>query len=737
MAINRNQDISSEISLVQQYIFGILTVILPISILPFPWDYSEKGMAITVLFFTLFLLGLEIFKVVWTGKFSTLRKDIDFIIFSLLIALSLSTIFAGDVNLSLYGYNYRLGPGLLCVTSIIIVTFLVRSFINDSKAFLRFINIFLIGSILTSIISIITLFGGNFFELIPKISNLGSTGLPIMGSFVVMVIYNIFSIFLAYISLYIYEGKQEQDLSWFAIVTILVNLVSLVLFSTNITAFYLVLLLFAVWFISLMAIFLKDKKMKIKDKVSSLVLPFIILLLSLLMRIDTIRNFIFSSTQITSPLRLSIDFSWQIASQTLTETLKNGIFGLGLDSFGVAFTRFKPIDLMNVNLLNGTNEVFTFLSNAGFLWFMVWLVLGWYVFKDLVRDIKEYTSDRNILVLLDILQVFLYLASFLTTYSVLLRFLFFLSISLLIVARNIIDRESVNNLLLKIWSVDAGPGKKDQNSLTPVLLTILVVICVALGSLKIGSTLVSSLYLLRAESYILNKTEDLDSNELNLQQKEEIVNNLDRWYGKALKYDRRNPLTNRKFSNISVDKLSVLVDKYEDMEDEEILNDVVSIRNQAFEYSREAINLSPSIYANYNNRVDVYLAIINLGYTEYIRDAISVINEAINKNPYDYENYYNKGQLYYILQNYDLALESSTQALSIKGDYVPALILSASINGRQNKTQVQLSYLQAAKTILEENDYQDTQLYKSLTQQMESIEAESTDDNEDVPETEQ
>jgi tetratricopeptide (TPR) repeat protein len=307
----------------------------------------------------------------------------------------------------------------------------------------------------------------------------------------------------------------------------------------------------------------------------------------------------------------------------------------------------------------------------------------------------------------------------------------------LIVARNIIDRESVNNLLLKIWSVDAGPGKKDQNSLTPVLLTILVVICVALGSLKIGSTLVSSLYLLRAESYILNKTEDFDSNELNLQQKEEIVNNLDRWYGKALKYDRRNPLTNRKFSNISVDKLSILVDKYEDMEDEEILNDVVSIRNQAFEYSREAINLSPSIYANYNNRVDVYLAIINLGYTEYIRDAISVINEAINKNPYDYENYYNKGQLYYILQNYDLALESSTQALSIKGDYVPALILSASINGRQNKTQVQLSYLQAAKTILEENDYQDTQLYKSLTQQMESIEAESTDDSEDVPETEQ
>jgi tetratricopeptide (TPR) repeat protein len=303
--------------------------------------------------------------------------------------------------------------------------------------------------------------------------------------------------------------------------------------------------------------------------------------------------------------------------------------------------------------------------------------------------------------------------------------------------RNIIDRESVNNLLLKIWSVDAGPGKKDKNSFTPIFLTILLVVLMALGFLKIGSTLISSLYLLRAESYIISKTDNIDNADFSLEQKEEIVGNLDRWYAKALKYDRRNPVTNRKFSNISVDKLSVLIDQYEEMDDEKILNDVVHIRNQAFEYSREAINLSPSLYSNYNNRVDVYLAIINMGYTEYIRDAISVINEAIAKNPYDYENYYNKGQLYFLLQNYDLALESSTQALSIKGDYVPALILSASINERQNKTEIQLSYLQAAKTILEENDYQDTELYNNLVQRIESLQAETTDDSGDVLEIEQ
>jgi tetratricopeptide (TPR) repeat protein len=133
----------------------------------------------------------------------------------------------------------------------------------------------------------------------------------------------------------------------------------------------------------------------------------------------------------------------------------------------------------------------------------------------------------------------------------------------------------------------------------------------------------------------------------------------------------------------------------------------------------------------------VYLGVINLGYREYIRDAISVINEAININPYDYQNYYNKAWLYYLLQNYDLALEASTQSLSIKPDYIQALLLSANINGIKGKKEIQLSYLEAIKTILEENDYQDTELYNNLVDQMESIESEDANDSEDVPETEQ
>jgi tetratricopeptide (TPR) repeat protein len=143
----------------------------------------------------------------------------------------------------------------------------------------------------------------------------------------------------------------------------------------------------------------------------------------------------------------------------------------------------------------------------------------------------------------------------------------------------------------------------------------------------------------------------------------------------------------------------------------------------------------------------VYLGIINLGYTEYVRDAISVINKAIEMNSLDYKNYYNKAQLYYLLQEYELALEASTQALSIKGDYVPALILSSSVNGVQGKTEVQLSYLEAAKAVLEANELEDIQTYKDIVEQIKIVKNKSEDsqtegeikseNNEDVLETEQ
>jgi hypothetical protein len=738
MPARDKQGLVNLLSSVQKFLLWILVIFLPISIMPFPWDYTEKGMSIVILLFTLLIGSIELIKIIWSGKILFLKRDIDFIIFALLVSFTLTTAFANDTNLSLFGYNYRLGPSFINIVATVLISFIVRSFISTKKELLTLLNMFFIGSILASLFNIISLLGGNIFGLVPKLSHLGITGYPFLGDPIILAIYNCVIIFLTYIALNIYsERDEDDDYSWFSIVTIFVNLISLSLVSTYQSAFILTLVFIFLWVLILTIIFFKDKKLSAQVKRNHFLLPLVILIPCIIMQFKVVQETVFSNTDLITPLRLSINFSWQVVAQSLTNSLKNGIIGLGLDSFGVVFTALKPISLINYDFLSAYNEVLTSLSNLGFLWLVIWLILGWYTLKDLIKDIKEYDKNLNVVILFDVLIFFLYLTSFLATYTALLRFLFFFMITMGVILRNMYKHHEVENVILKIWSMNTSQKSESNSSIASIFFTVLIVIVVLLGILKLGSMTISSLYLLRAESYISEQNKNYSEQAPVLEEEEEIVENLYRWYSLALTYDKNNPLTNKKFSAAAIDRLSILMEKYEDSDDEDILNEAVNLRKQAFEYSRNAINLSPSLYSNYNNRVQVYLGVINLGYREYIRDAISVINEAININPYDYQNYYNKAWLYYLLQNYDLALEASTQSLSIKPDYIQALLLSANINGIKGKKEIQLSYLEAIKTILEENDYQDTELYNNLVDQMESIESEDTNDSEDVPETEQ
>lgn len=758
MPLDAKRNAEGIIGLIQKYLLYVFVVILPVSIMPFPWDYTEKGMTIVILAFTLLIVSLELIKVIWTGKILFLRRDVDFVLFALLISLTITTIFAADTNLSLFGYNYRLSAGFLGISSTFLIAFIARSFLSNKKDLIKLFNALFVGSIIASSISIITLLGGNIFDLVPKLSALGVTGYPIVGAPVVLAIYNCTILFFAYITLNIFgENRKDKDndSGWLSIVAILVNLVSLIIVTVNATAFYIVILFLSIWMLSLIVIFFKDNKMSSKAKILHLVIPVVILTFSILMQLESVRGLIFGEGQVITPLKLSVDFSWQIVSQSLTRSLRSAVLGLGLDNFGVVFTALRPVELANVSFLTAFNEVLTFLSNGGFLWLVIWLILGWYILKDLIQDFKEYDSRFRTILLFDVLLLFLYLTSFLTVYTALVRLLFLLSISLAVIFRNIYKSDEVNSFLFKIWSMGTGKGSNQDSSATPIFLTVVVTIVLMLGVIKLGGVLLSGLYLLRAESYIIEENAKYVDTGPTIEQETAIVNNLYRWYGNALRYDKGNPLVNRKFSTVATDKLSVLMSEYADSEDEEILNEVVALRREAFEYSRNAINYSPSLYSSYNNRVQIYFQIINLGYTEYIRDTIAVINEALARNPYDYQNYYNKARLYFYLENYDLALEASRQAILAKGDYIEALILSANIYGIKGETEMQLNYLEAIKTILENNDLEETELYNQLIEQIqlitgegegtgeEKIEEEKVEeekvliDNEDVPEIEQ
>ncbi|MCD4756588.1 hypothetical protein K8R20_03165 [bacterium] len=729
--INKH-NINTVINAVQKYLLLGLLMILPIAILPFPWDFTEKGMSITILVFTTVIVTLEIIKVLWSEKFLFLKRNSDIILFSLLLSLLLTTIFAFDSNLSLFGLNYQFGSGLVSVGSILILTFLSRSFLLKKKDIAGVIVAFLIGSILTSSLSIISLLGGNLLSIFPKFSSLFAVGFPIIGAPVVLVIYNCIAILLANISLGIFKDKKVRNSSWFSIIAMIVNGISLLFFAIDPLSLIVAVIFLVMWVVITLVIVSKEKSTTVKSKIIDLILPVTLVIFVLLIQIESISDLILEHAEVFSPLTLSGNASWQIVTQSLMTSLKNGIFGVGLDSFATAFTALKPLDLTSVEFANGFNEILVSLSNGGFLWLVIWLILGWYLLKDLSQDVKTYGKGKKELVLFDTVLLFIYITSFITTYTTVLRFSFFLIISLSVVLRNIVSKKEVESLLLKIWTMNTGKKNKKNIPIISVFLTTMTVLIGVLVLFKLGSITLSSMYILRAENYIIEENKKYVEVNPTLEQRTEFVENLYQWYLQGLKYDIRNPLINRKFSLIAVDKMDISFLLYEENEDEKLLEDIVVLRNQAFEYSKTAINISPSLYSSYNNRALIYLGLVNLGYTDYIRDGISAINDAVSLKPTDYQNYFHMAQLYYLLEDYESALNASSQTLSINGVYIPALILSANINGVLEQPDVQLSYLEAIKIILEVDDLQESDLYMDTVEQIENIKGEDSSIQEDL-----
>ena len=87
MATKPEKNIETVISSIERILFYILLSVLPVSILPFPWDLTEKGMTLVILFFTLLILSLEVIKIIWSGKILFLKRESDLVIFLLFISL--------------------------------------------------------------------------------------------------------------------------------------------------------------------------------------------------------------------------------------------------------------------------------------------------------------------------------------------------------------------------------------------------------------------------------------------------------------------------------------------------------------------------------------------------------------------------------------------------------------------------------------------------------------------------
>lgn len=735
-----------DLSFFQRQLFYILICFLPWFVLPLPWDPTESIRVTFFIIISAIVILLEVVKWIWDGKVAIYKSVLDKAFLLLFLSFIISSIFAIDKWSAVWGFDGRLGIGIVSMSIFLTFIFLSRSFLNDKKYIVKSAEIMMFGISILIILSLISFFKVNIFGWIPIFKNFFVVGLPLTfySKELVLIASGLILLSIYLVINYLREKKYQKVLLPF--LATVVGFLAIPMFSIN-QGVVLPILIFIALVFTVLFLFIKLEK-------SLRFLPALVAILSVLstvfaigLQYDSFKDSLLGkSFEAVTPIQLASDISWSVSSRAIVEDLFRGLVGFGNESFPIVYSLFKPavqstLSLSNVSFITSSSEIFTTLATRGIIGVIVWILLGVVLVKTLINDLTTQNSEDSLLLsILQISTLVLYLGSFFVSYSFLLYFVFGVFALLSLMSRNIYSKNE-EQFLLKFWAVNVGGVSqniaKTINSVNWFLTSLMIVLVFA-GLLGLGSKFVSLMYVARAEAFAAEETKKYtDEEDITLEVREEFFNNQISYYFKALRYDNSNPVANRKASTAAIEIMNVLSEIYQKSSEEEkssILSEISSWKNTAIDLSREAITTSPYNYSNWYVRSSVYMGLLSIGLSDYSEDALFALQRCVNLNPLDFESYYRAGQIYMIKEDYEKALAAFDGGLRINGQHVPSLVLSARILSENGDVKTAVSYLEAAKRIMEVNKLQTDPMYESIVEALKEFNANSNQGSETLKE---
>ncbi len=743
------------IPLVQKYMFWILIFLLPLTIMPFPWDWTERGMSLLILSFSTVILGLEIIKLVWEGKSSILKSVFDISFFLILLSMLLSTIFSKDINSSIWGIDGRLGNGLIVYISILLVTISSRIFLIERKDIEYSILAFLFGFTINNILSILSFLGVNVWGIIPIFKDLHQSSLPILRSSKIHILLNFLTVIfsIGFVGEYFIQKKNETRYI-LALIFGSIAIFNIWIFSIKQGFNLLLVILFLLIIFTLLVLKKTNFQLNVSKNIFLLFVIAIlaILLPAILLHIPAVLNLVVpNNMDLVAQVSLGSDVSWMIAASVFVESFIRGVFGMGVDTYSIAYYLYKPL---NINLLAfnqvtfyyAGSELFTQFTNGGLLWLLAWLFLVFSLIKTFVKDIKNiraYSDHSTIwkLLILNLSILIIYISSFFLTYSVLVLFLLLALVSFREIIKDILKKGTGDRFVLKLWAVNLNTSNQDgksTNNLNIFLTILFSSITVAILGFWIMKG-VSSMYALKAESYFVEQNSKYQGdNYPSIEERETFIASMTHYYSKAVDFDKGNSLYNRRLGLMYLERVGIAAERYSKLEQEEdantdLIRNVGIWKNNVIDSTRKSIDLSPNVYANWEARARIYMGLVGMGFYDYTPEALFSLEKAIELNPLNFELHYSMAQIYVIKGEKDSALASLTKVLGINPQHIASILLAGDLNKEKGNMDVYESYLKAAKKILETQGNTNLDVYNEVTKQLNSI----TNTEESTTETEE
>jgi len=723
-----------DLSFFQRQLFYLLLFLIPWFIIPLSWDPTEQFKVVAFLFLSSLIILFEIVKWIWDGKITILRSIFDKVLLFLYGSFVLSTIFALDRWIAIWGIDGRLGVGIISMTVLFLLVFVSRGFLNKRDYIFKAVEIFLYGILVLIVLSLFSFFRVDIFNWIPVVKDFFILGLPLTYSFKEVLVVSSVLVFLSIFLIITYLREKKYQKIILPFIALILGFLSIGIFSINQGIFVPLLILLSIILTSLLLFIKLEKSLKFLPILLS-ILSVLVMVFAVGFQYESFRNSILgSSFEVINPIHLAPDISWSIAGKVMVNDFFRGIVGVGNESFSIAYNQFKPavtstISLGNISFNSASSEFFTILATRGIVGVIVWILLGVVLLKTFIADLTNNTNEEGnlLLLILEINVLLLFVLSFFVSFLFLTYFIFFVSLLILLVMRSVLANKE-EQFLLKFWAVNVGGVSQDisktMNSIN-WFLTGLFILIVFACLLTLGTKALSTMYIVKADIYSIEENKKFaEREEITLEEREAFFNQRMSYFYKALKYDSSNQIANRSASSTAIEIMNVLSEGYKKASEEEkasILAEISSWKNTAIDLSRESINTSSYTYSNWYTRASVYLGFLSIGLSDYSEDALLALQNAVNLNPLDFESYYRAGQIYMIKEDYDNALAAFNNGLSINGQHVPSLVLSARILNEQGDTENAVSYLEAAKKIMEVNKLEDDEMYKSIVEGLNSL----------------
>jgi tetratricopeptide (TPR) repeat protein len=621
----------------------VLALLVPIFYLPLTSEFFEFNKLALVAVTVILMLFLWVAKMLINRRVFITKSSLDLPIFALLATGLLATIFSLHKTSSLFGSQGRWFPSLFGMLIFGVAYYLIASNTNTVKTIKTAISAALIG---TSVSTIAALMGYVGIKL-GSASYLQVPNFTLTGSSTTASILASIAVILAVTKL---VSKERPIVKGILVSTIAVNMLGIALlgsipaWATLVTG----LLVF---------LYFTKKEALVANQIHLMAAFGVTAAIIIALVVPTTRSILVNENY-PKELKISPRESWIVASSVMRDF---PILGTGPSTFGLNYTRYKPLsanntDYWNIRFDKPYSAAFDVLGSLGLIGIVV--VIGFVVrltsFTLATKSIRDDTGVNTTLasVTMGLLTSLLFTYTTVTT-----GFLAVLFVALLVARAKISLSGSAEEVRLSLSSLASSNSmslvNKDAEVFQYIMAVPLTVMAIAGGYFGFRQY-AGEFYMRKA---IVAAQENKGSETYEMQQR-------------AIKINPQRASYHNSYANTSLALANSLATQ-ENLSQEDQAT-VQALIAQAIRSSRVTTEvLNPISAGNWETRANVYRALVGIA-EDAESWAVRSLNAAIQLDPANPRLRLALGGVYYAAGDYLSAANLFNQATSLKNDYANA-----------------------------------------------------------------